>query len=361
MIYLITFTLVLTLTYFRLHTKGKIIQLIYDISIVGLLTCIAGFRNLEVGTDTSAYPLEAFDFALNCSSIYELFLFPLEPLYGLLAFLISRFTDDISYFLFITHLIICGLFYITALRSKNKKQTFIFMFMFLFLCYNQSINLSRQYIAISIFIYSFHYLENKKYIKYTIAIIIAMLFHTSACICFIFLPIQIFKIYDNKILCNITIIALLIFLIGYEKLFPFFLNILGLPSKFQIYNDTNAFKGAFSISEFILRLCFIGICLKTFIAKNKRGTFISFFYLISIIEFLLNLMQIHSRFVNRISLYPFMIYLIYLPQILYFNKADVRIRKQTILYIMCIAYWFYVFYLQNAGETLPYKSDFLGI
>ena len=135
MIYLITFTLVLTLTYFRLHTKGKIIQLIYDISIVGLLTCIAGFRNLEVGTDTSAYPLEAFDFALNCSSIYELFLFPLEPLYGLLAFLISRFTDDISYFLFITHLIICGLFYITALRSRNKKQTFIFMFMFLFLCY----------------------------------------------------------------------------------------------------------------------------------------------------------------------------------------------------------------------------------
>lgn len=361
MIYLLTFIITLLFIYIKKHSKEKFIQYLCSFIIIGLLSSIAGFRNLTVGIDTSAYPVQAFSYALNCTSIADLIFFPLEPLYGLLAFLVSRFTDEVTYFLFITHFIICGLFYLTALRSKDYKQTYMFMFIFMFLCYNQSINISRQYLAISVFIYSFYYLVNEKYLKYTIGIFIAMLFHTSACICFIFLFIHKYKIYQNKLLCNITLISLLILLISYEKLFPILLSILGLPSKFQIYNDADAYKGAFSLSELILRFTFIGICIETIIIKYKKEPFIAFFFLISIIEFMLNLMQIHSRFINRISLYPFMLYLVYLPKILYINKSINLRKKRIILYSICIVYWFYVFYIQNAGETFPYKSDLLGI
>lgn len=356
MIYLCLFCIVLSLIRIVEKTKIKIIQYILSILIIGLLATLAGCRDITVGIDTSLYPLETFEYCLKCTSINEILFYPIEPLYTTLAYIISRFTDNISWFLFITHLIICTLFYVSAYQHKCL---YLFMFIFLFICYNISLNLSRQYLAVSVFVYSFHFLEEKKIIKYCIGICVASLFHSSAGICFLLPIIEKSEIYKKKYMRVFSISILIIILLGYRFILPPLIRVLGLPSKYLTYTD-NTYEGFFSVSEFVLRICFIGLCLNMFLKQKYSSTIRFFSYIISI-EFLLNLLQIYSKFINRIALYFFMLYLIYLPFILNLYSKKTKIQYQNVIYIVCIIYWAYVFFIQEAGRTIPYQSAILGI
>lgn len=82
--------------------------------------------------------------------------------------------------------------------KKYVEPEYLFVSIFMFIgsgIFFATLNLIRQYIAIVIILLGLGFLKNKKYIKFSIAIFLACLFHTSA---IIMLPFMIFYIIFNN-------------------------------------------------------------------------------------------------------------------------------------------------------------------
>lgn len=129
--------------------------------------------------------------------------------------------------------------------------------------------------------------------------------------------------------------------------------------KLESYSEDGDYKAAFSISEFILRICFLYVLL---VSRTKFGSAYLSIMTVFVIEFVLNLFQLKSAFFGRIGYYN---YILYIPYISYsiLNKKG-KIEKSLLAFSvlsLVVFYWWFVFIYGNAGGTYPYTSKILDI
>lgn len=94
--------------------------------------------------------------------------------------------------------------------AKFSKNLFISILIYITFFYLSSLSTIRQGLALAIIMYCIHYLFNLKYIKYIGGCIIAMMFHSSALVAILFLPLYILS--NRKTLFPIYIGTLISFL-----------------------------------------------------------------------------------------------------------------------------------------------------
>lgn len=216
-IYLITFSFSTFLLMLAETGKSKKITK-HVLVFLGLLMPIllASMRKIGVGTDTKVYTFMLYDAAQNAQSffdylgksVYSNFQYKAvtkwEIGYNLVVYFSTKLTGSIQGVFFLTHALIIGFIYKGLKKIEGDFSISFSMLLFYLLFYGTSLNLMRQWMAISILFYGFHFLQKKDIKKYILTVVFATLFHNSGIIGAVILLLYFYLENESKNV-NITI------------------------------------------------------------------------------------------------------------------------------------------------------------
>ena len=313
------------------------------------LTLIAGLR-YGVGQDYFYTYVPAFNSILTRGTFanYEFgFLF--------LNKFIQIFTTDYVYLFLICAMLFSYFTFKTIYKYSKDPILSIFLligtqYYFIFL------NGMRQMIAVSIFLYSFRFIKEKKPIKYFLLNFIGLSFHSSALITFPFYFFANIKLSPQKT------ILVLILSIGVSGLIREFLIQIILGTKYAFYISSvydNGNKG-YIVMVIELIILFLGMLFYPKNTSNRED--IKEYNIYSNAKLMSAILACLDGFlplITRIKWYFGFSTILFIPLILYNIKN--KKMKDTLKIGIIICYTVYILYtigIQNANNVLPYVSIF---
>ena len=401
LIYLVTFSASFFFAFLARkysRTCGKAGFWIFSAISVALLILLAGLRDYSIGIDVKNYmnfPIY-WRGASHYSTLSKYLRYYLadgnkEILFALMIGLVAKITGEYRVFLFLAHTIIVTCIYIGAVRERKYIR---FEFVPLFFCllfFSHSMNIMRQYIAMSILFAFFADIEQRRYVRYSIAVLIAMLIHTSAIL--MILPMGYYIIlYDwqpkkkrrvkNKSLSKLiqrlaaadktgTIERLTIqdasftkkivlcgcIFVG-EMLFTTAMSILismgYLNDKYSYYLDSReASAGIIVTGMLLIELCGVLLLWKDMRAKNPRATF---WLMCTITDLAFQQLSSQMAYGKRIAGSFSLLNLLTLSLMVSASpKRDKRILVTITVIAFALLYWGYIYIYRNASQTYPYQ------
>lgn len=149
----------------RKFDHNKLLSNIYFIVAVIIVSIIAGLRDYTVGTDISTYGNYLFNAANKNSHLIDYIkLYPdIDLLYLVLNFIITRFFDNAHWLYFVIGILIYGFTLKGIIFYRRKISVSIGWLCFLFIFYGDTLNAMRQFIALAIVFWGFHFVLEKKY------------------------------------------------------------------------------------------------------------------------------------------------------------------------------------------------------
>ena len=382
--YLLTFLISISL----LSVSRRVIktQQIYIEILAIILPCLlAGFRSNEIGTDTMAYLEPIFNAAKNASgfneymnySWYNIYrynhVYEYEIGFTTLIYITSKIFHNIVPCKFFVELLIIVPIFIALKKYCKNVPLWLGMGVFYFLFFNQSLNLMRQYIAMSfLFLAIVGYMQNKKIRNYISFQVIAMLFHSSSLIGIVIILIMIYINYSdekyiihnnqrNKVIL-VTCFGLILLVVLNNA--SYLLSVLGMSTYIGYVNGTLTFMP----NQIIVRLPILFFCWVKWKILLKQCKNINFYICMVLYTIIFSQLAGTSTFGVRISVY-FSIFLIaFLPQIYNCSNRSNRNIKSlmvstnwtnllcnvAIIFYIIFYWWFYYINLGSDG-TMPYK------
>lgn len=321
MTYILLYVVVVGLGYLYKYNKN-IIKLIFIILIL-----FSGFR-YKIGADFTSY-LKIFELAKNNPTHYEVIRLE-KGYYFLQKFIISINGTQQLIFLIMS---ILSNFFIYIFIKRNSKNILLSIFIFFMIgaYYSFGFNGIRQYLAISIFLYSFKFIENKNFKKYLLMIFIGSLFHKTILFC---LPLYFILNFKFKFLQK----AVLIFI---SLLLTLYLNKILIILKYGHYLSKTYYVTTSYIVLIIFLILSIYIMLFNKKILNKQQQNLNF------ISIILTLLIIINQKVNpsinqifqRMGMYIFFFYIVFIPNVFEsFNKEQGRILKALFFISISILY-----------------------
>lgn len=154
----------------------------FVICLIFLLGGFVGLRSRSVGIDTDVYYqiLTNVQMGVFSSNVEIGFL-------GVCWILLKVFSVEqvILIFSLLTEMLI-----VCRLWSMRKQHSFSLMtFLFMITYYSETANIMRQYLAIALIFYGTSYLDQKRYFRFLILLIIATSFHYSSIIAILYIPL----------------------------------------------------------------------------------------------------------------------------------------------------------------------------
>ena len=146
-----------------------------------VLSLIEGFRAYSVGTDTRTY-VKAFE-NQNLSNF--------ELGFQLLNCAVALCSRNGTFFLLVTSFIINGLIIRAIDKMSRDDAVSLFIYISLYMYFN-AFNAMRQYIAVGLVMNAYIELRENRYVKFTLLQILAILFHNSAIVGFMLIPMYLF-------------------------------------------------------------------------------------------------------------------------------------------------------------------------
>ncbi|MBI5997587.1 EpsG family protein [Clostridium perfringens] len=315
---------------------------------VFILSVVCGLRYQEtLGSDFSAYKI-IFE-----NSIYQV---NSEFSYWLINYIVRSLTNNFNILLLLIAFIINGCV-VWIVNKYSKMPNLSIIIYFVWGEYFTSFNISRQFIAISLYWISIHYLLSKKNKKALALNILAITFHKSSIIIII---ITYFIIFISKNINKRSLIFILLIIN-----FTYFLepSIRNIVCKF-IYGKyiTSNFEYGTSFMLYIFELVFIVFIILNLDYDFKRyNNFEKFLITMIIPSFLFVILSMRMVLYARLAIY-FCLYKIILITNLIIYKDNKKV-KILILYIFIIAIILY-FYLHTRNDISVYKNyinDYINI
>ncbi len=180
---------------------------------------------------------------------------------------------DEPWFMFLVVALITIVLFFQSAKKCSKSFILSVSLFFLMGIYFDTFNGIRQYIAVALFVYSYRYIQEKKFWKFIILMFIAGLFHTSA---FFFIPAYwIHKVNINIPKWFIAILALFIFSSQLTNLYIMLLSSLGKYNEYIIRNTLES-NTSFSLSGLVVSIiaCVPCILNEKKMRKNEEGKFL---------------------------------------------------------------------------------------
>lgn len=348
LLYMACFCISILLINFGTQKKKKML------TYIGLLLPIllAGFR-YKVGTDFVTYmSLQQKYGRLPLNSMFNAEVEPIFIIFSKISYLL-----DMPQLVFILYALFTIYFVYKAveklnLNIENNYNIGWVFFVYLFSYYLTSFNIMRQGLAISIVIYAFTYIVEKKIVKYILTVLLAILCHKTA---IIILPV--YFIYDNKRSVKKQMLICILFLllvINFENIFTYITNI-SMFEKYSSYNMHINSNNKTVILNIIISSIYI-INFKKLIEKNNDNKFYVTLYVIGCI---LTVLGYKSPYLKRIADY-FLVSSIYLTPELILAQNNIKDRVlYTIIGIVSVIGPFIIsVYILGHADLLPYKVIF---
>ncbi|MGL4364761.1 MAG: EpsG family protein [Bacteroidales bacterium] len=286
-----------------------------------------------------------------------------EPLNDILIQIGYWLANNQFYFIATAFIFLAPLYKIWKVESNDKLLS-ILLFMSTDCLFGQSFSFVRQFAAIGIFILATPYLYEKKYIKYYLLCVCAMLFHKSAIIIFI-LP------FLRWFLLNPRFPYWAVFSsFGYFLTYPFFLkriqiySLYILPEKYTVYLNSLNNNSSEGLKMFFLWSCLTVFSLWVYYLKKKNQFYEKrqlFFINIFFLSFFIYTVGLKIGFIpgSRASYYMLIYYTLAIPIIL--TKSKYRLLFKSIFFVISILSYFFSLWFINQisdGALIPYKTIF---
>ena len=382
-IYLFVFLLSTIFTYIAESNLKKAktnFPLFVFLSIAAILcpVLLATFRDPGVGTDTLGYVQEVWNQFTRLGNINNILyayqngeFYDFEIVYLLINAIAIIFGNDIHWLYFITSLFIILPIYIAIYNNRHRAPMWIGMIFFLLLYYNYSLNMVRQSVALAFCIYSFKYVEQKKWIKLFIWLLIIINTHNTGIFYLLFIAIYLISYIPSKYLKNILLFISYFSIILIFSAFDFLLIISvswGIISdKYLIYltnnNQTDLDLTTTIEYLFIILISYISLQIlrKKIIQYNEVNNYIKYEFLGT----LLFCAALISQWAFRLSFYfNYPIDCLFLPRMFMLVKCRSKSLYQLLLLItigFLLLVWYWTTVITKVNEVYPYKSELLGI
>lgn len=353
--------------------KYKLVSVL-SISILVLVNVIfSGCRDFGVGIDTNVYIESYFKTAADLLSLKAFWnVEGFDKGFLLLAYVSNLFSNDAQSLLVVTSLFIQVFFYLALWQYKKVCNISIFVATLLFciIFYCHTLNLMRQFCAISLLAFAFSlYIQGNRKL-YLLLQVLAYFFHSTSVI-FVFIPL-IWKLSNMKngkkknMYALFIVIGLLIFISSFfyfasllgdwSLLSEIYADRYGKTGEYQVEVQTIGGTGLGTIFKFIYPIAFI---LYARYVKSIDKNISFFILMICLCSLILESLSYQVRFVNRIAFYLSFIMYIFLSIIFSSNKMKIAIK--AIMILLYISNWYTLYVVSGGGDVLPYKSKILNV
>lgn len=341
--------------------NNKNISLIFLLTLILLLPilCVGGFRDITIGSDTQAYPVEAYYFVQQNNELIDYFSSNIEALYLFTAYIVYHFiSTDFSALLFVTNAIIICVFYIGLLNIRKGISFEVSILLFLCLFFNMFLSMQRQGLAMAFVFLGLTYMMQRKLLLTALFILVGFFYHKSAIISVLCIPVL---YYQKAIVNKYILIGVALFVAFFSVALNYFTTFDAF-AKYDTYGEGGEYsEGAFSLSELVLRIVLLGVFWFGVGKKYKDNRYFSYLTIL-LCDFMINLLQLKSAFVGRLGYYFYMCYIFIIPQYI-FNRSINKHKFffQFLVLFVVIVYWYFIYIYKDAGSTYPYKSFILNI
>lgn len=327
-----TFYLIFTLIVLLSSTIKKNGELILH-SLFAILIFIVGFRTIEVGTDTVNYKMY-FDVVESGKPLF------VEPGWLAINHFITFFNGSYeTLMLLVTLLTLIPVYW--ACRKYSINPTLSLFFYITLYFYFYSFNISRQLLAISFVLMSFHFLKENRKLSFVFLVLLASTFHTSALIVLPALFID--KIPDKPILyISAIVVSALVGLFGTESIYDFI-------SLTSYSNYLYKLELGNTVGNAIYLLLLNGFFLFILYFSGKREVYFKLFFLYIVLTNIFVRIPLGSRLIMYFSV----IQVLYLPLFIYTNRKENNIFLIAVVIIYAFTIFFKTF---GAGDILPYTN-----
>ncbi|MDK0613773.1 EpsG family protein [Clostridium perfringens] len=303
-----------------------------------------------VGTDFFSY-LNHYNYAKDIK-IYDN-----EPIYILSVRLLKLVFGEYSQIFFIiSSFIILYFIYKICVERVEYYELGVFLFITLYFYYS-SLNLVRQWIAVSIILYSYKYIFQKNLKRYLIAVLIAILIHNTAIVAIplYFLINLDIKKFTSKIII-LSIVSLTIFSRSLLNLIFYILSKFDIGDyyKYELSNQINQNAGS---AYFIIAIVVLSLYFITNKKNIQNGIYNKFELNLLISIAIFSFLGSKSMIFGRVQMYitPYIVFII--PQMI--SNLDKRNR----IFFYYILIFFGVLYMSrslliNGGQVVPYNYCF---
>ncbi len=279
----------------------------------------------------------------------------LELGYKLLVRICLFFSKDYAIIFVVTSAIIIGLTFYTIYKESHYPAISVAIY-FLTGFFFHSLNLMREYIAISIVLFSYRYLVDKKYICYAILTIIAFLFHSSSIVMIVAIFLCDREVFNLK---RTLIISVVLFIFGkylWQYIGTYIINYTRFSTYIGSQFDVSFLRKFDIIFNLVLYLAIY------YLYKNSKeiGRKDRFFVNMQACSVFFMIAATAMYLFFRISFYFGIFCIISIPYFL--NKADLsRKKKIIILSIIMLVLTTNIVrrnVFGNTDEVSPYKTIF---
>lgn len=314
------------------------------------LTVISGLR-YNVGADYKGYTSFFYYMLYNPNSKV---IGNFEVGFKLMTKFIQIFTDNPAW-LFIIISTIISFFVFKAIYNESPNPPLSIFLYVSMQFYFYSMNGMRQFIAMSIFMFSIKYIKNREIIPFLLLNTIGITFHNSS---ILFIPL--YFLYNIKLTPKVSILLLSIGTIFANYIYKYLLMIV-LNTKYATYIGSKYDTGSHGYIVMLIQIFVLIFALFWYKKRenNNENKTYNFYCILQLFATYLScidgLLPLLSRI--RISFSFPAIILIPMSLELIKNKKEMFIFKTCII-LLFSAYIFYTVGIQNANSVLPYTTIF---
>lgn len=365
-----------------LNNKQKRAFIVYAAIAIICPCLLSGIRGINVGTDSIRY-YEMYEIAENYNNLTTYILRmsqrDVEVGYSVFLFVLSRLhiSREVLFFLF-TFLTIAPIYYV-ATKHKEEYPMWTGIAVFFAFYYNLSFNATRQCIAVSFVLLVYQMVIEKKYKQMVFFSFIALSFHSSAYIGFVFIVAGIvFKNLKVSVIRQAIVIVLFLVIAAAPLYLDQMFDILGgiglVSDRQSFYQDLFAgqrqIEGSVGLegggyAAIILRILLLIIPgIDLFISgeiKDSEKKSIAIIVFMGTVFYVFTSIMFNTIHVYRITMYAEIFYVLYLPYLyrpVHSKQRGITVSLKTIIFVMLIfMYWLLIFIKFGFHQT----SNFLMI
>lgn len=369
---------ILIIRYAQKKNKSTFILL----SVIAILIpCfIAAVRDKTIGTDVLVYVEPLKNAAINSKSITEYFnsywfhiwrnyyVSSYEIGFSILVYIVAKLFGNIQFVLFFIQLLTIIPLYLALAPKRKEYPIWLAMAVYYLMFYNASLNMMRQWIAMSFLLLSFKSLTNGNKKVGFLWFIVAYLFHTSALIGiiiyfaykFIYKQNKIVFMTSKKFIPKNIISIIFLSLIAFIAVFGTgamirFISILGL-NKFTNYINGNVY---FLPNQIMMRLPLIILYIFNWRKMNSKDKLTPFYFTMICWDLIASQLISVNVYAFRISMFFAAYNIFFIPTLVVSQKKKInKILITILIFLYLIYYWCYTYVIQGMHATIPYVSNF---
>lgn len=279
----------------------------------------------------------------------------LEIGYKLIVKICLLITKDYTIIFAVTSAIIIGLTFYTIFKESPYPALSVAIY-FLTGFFFHSLNLMRQYLAISVLLFSYRFLVDKKYILYTISVIIASLLHSISLIMIVAFALCKWEIFDLKR----TIIMAIFLLICGRYIWPHVVNLIVNHTRFADYIGSRFDRTQLRTWDIAVNAILYIVIFYMYKHTKEKGRKEKFFLNVQACSLFFMILASTMYLLFRFSFYFGIFNIISIPYFL--KNSDIKIKnKIAILIILMITLTGNIIKTNvkgNCDEVRPYKTIF---